>query len=74
LYSKLQEAGFICVFKPVLKNKDGSIKGNVDAELVLQTIHEINNFEQAVIVTGDGDFYCLIKYLKERIEYKKRTP
>ena len=26
---------------------------------------EFKNYEKAVIVTGDGDFYCLVKYLLE---------
>ena len=46
--------------------KDGTTKGNCDAELVLQAMHEIRNYDKAVIVTGDGDFYCLVKYLLER--------
>lgn len=66
LYTKLQEAGFICIWKPVLTYKDGTIKGNVDAELVLHTMIQLPNFDQAVIVTGDGDFYCLIQYLLEK--------
>lgn len=68
LYRYLQESGFICIFKPTLKYKDGTTKGNCDAELVLQAMIEYCNFEKAVIVTGDGDFYCLAKYL---IEQKK---
>lgn len=66
LYSYLQGSGFICVFKPTLKYKDGTTKGNCDAELVLQTMIEFPNFRRAIIVTGDGDFYCLIKYLIEK--------
>lgn len=66
LYTKLQEAGFICIWKPVLTYKDGTVKGNVDAELVLHTMIQLPNFDQAVIVTGDGDFYCLIQYLLEK--------
>ena len=34
LYKSLQDAGFICIFKPTLKYKDGTTKGNCDAELV----------------------------------------
>lgn len=63
LYTRLQDAGFICVFKPILTYKDGTVKGNVDAELVLHSMIELPNFEQAVIVTGDGDFYCLVQHL-----------
>ena len=63
LYSFLQEAGFICVFKPTLELKSGEVKGNVDAELVLHAMIEFNNFYKAIIVSGDGDFYCLVEYL-----------
>ncbi|MBI2436438.1 MAG: NYN domain-containing protein [Candidatus Magasanikbacteria bacterium] len=66
LYISLQEAGFICIFKPTLKYKDGKTKGNCDAELVLQTMIEFVKFDKAVIITGDGDFYCLVKYLIEQ--------
>ena len=65
LYIALQEAGFICIFKPTLTYKDGTTKGNCDAELVLQAMIEYSNFNKAVIVTGDGDFYCLVKHFVE---------
>ena len=70
LYKSLQDAGFICIFKPTLKYKDGTIKGNCDAELVLQAMIEYNNYGKAVIVTGDGDFYCLVKYFIEQKKLK----
>lgn len=63
LYISLQSAGFICIFKPTLEYKDGSTKGNCDAELVLHAMIEYPNYDKAVIVTGDGDFYCLVQYL-----------
>ena len=66
LYAYLQDAGFICIFKPTLKYKDGTTKGNCDAELVLQAMIEYPNYDKAVIITGDGDFYCLVKYLAEK--------
>ena len=65
LYASLKEAGFVCVFKPTLTYKDGTTKGNCDAELVLQAMIELPNYDKAVIVTGDGDFYCLVKLLLE---------
>ncbi len=70
LYKSLQDSGFICIFKPTLKYKDGSTKGNCDAELVLQTMIEYKNYDKAVIVTGDGDFYCLAKYLIDQNKNK----
>ena len=46
-------------------------KGNVDAELVLQAMHDYQNYNKAVIVSGDGDFYCLVKYLHEREKIRR---
>ena len=43
-----------------------AIKGNVDAELVLYAMKEIPNYEKAIIVSGDGDFFGLIEYLDEQ--------
>jgi len=63
LYTDLQSYGYILIFKPTLVLPDGSVKGNVDAELVLHTMIEYENFDKALIVTGDGDFYCLVDYL-----------
>jgi uncharacterized LabA/DUF88 family protein len=63
LYTNLQKDGFIVVLKPTLQLPDGTVKGNVDAELVLHTMIEYPNYDKALIVTGDGDFYCLVDYL-----------
>ncbi len=71
LYTSLQNAGFILIFKPVLEYKNGEIKGNCDAELVLQTMIEFSNYHKAVIVAGDGDYHCLVKYLLERNKLEK---
>ena len=65
LYSSLQAAGYILIFKPTLKKPDGKIKGNCDAELVLQSMIDYKKYDQAVVVSGDGDFACLVKYLNE---------
>ncbi len=64
LYTSLQKDGFILVFKPTLYLPNGTPKGNVDAELVLHTMIEYSNFDKALIVSGDGDFYCLADYLR----------
>lgn len=42
------------------------IKGNIDAELVLWAMKELKNYDKAIIVSGDGDFYCLVEYLHEQ--------
>jgi uncharacterized LabA/DUF88 family protein len=70
LYSKLRKFGYEIIFKPVLNHK-GKPKGNVDAELVLQTMIEYPNYDKAIVVSGDGDFYCLEKYLKKNHKLAK---
>jgi uncharacterized LabA/DUF88 family protein len=66
LYNSLQTAGYILIFKPILEIPDGRVKGNCDAELVLQAMIDINDYQKALIVSSDGDFYCLVNYLREK--------
>ena len=69
LYAFLQESGYILIFKPTLEHQQQDkvkIKGNVDAELVLHSMIQYKNYDKAVIVTGDGDFHCLVEYLEEK--------
>ncbi|MFC1790722.1 NYN domain-containing protein [Patescibacteria group bacterium] len=68
LYTALQESGYILIFKPTLEiKKEGKAvtKGNVDAELVLHAMIQYPKYNKAVIISGDGDFYCLVEYLEE---------
>src|SRR3990167_821580 len=38
LYDRLQEAGFFLKFKPTIPDENGKIKGNIDADMVLQAM------------------------------------
>jgi uncharacterized LabA/DUF88 family protein len=42
------------------------VKGNIDADLVLWAMKEIKHYDQAILVSGDGDFYSLLDYLNEQ--------
>jgi len=69
LYTFLQKAGYIIIFKPTLEYKKGRkkfTKGNVDAELVLHSMIEYSKYDKAIIASGDGDFRCLIEYLEKK--------
>jgi len=70
LYSSLQENGFRLIFKPVIYNKDRCPKGNVDADLVLRAMIDLDKYDKALIITSDGDFYCLVKYLYQQKKLK----
>jgi len=71
LYRSLQEFGYVLIFKPVMKDNNGKPKGNIDAELVLQAMIDWDKYDKAVIVSSDGDFYCLVNYLYERNKLAK---
>lgn len=71
LYSSLQKYGYVLIFKPTIPDGDGNIKGNIDANLVLQAMIDFAKYEKAVIVTSDGDFYCLIDHLIENKKLEK---
>ena len=63
LYTSLQKYGYLLIFKPTLILQSGKTKGNVDAELVLHSVIEMQNYDKAIIVSGDGDYHCLVDYL-----------
>ena len=64
LYSNLKHWGYQLVFKPAIRFGKVNIKGNVDAE-----------YDKAVIVSGDGDFFCLYEELeKDKKLYKIIAP
>ncbi len=66
LYSSLQKAGFILIFKEVLKYNDGKIKGNVDAELVLEAMIDFKNYKKAA-----ANHLEYMSNLRKKLEYKK---
>jgi len=64
MYQSFINFGYDLIFKDVIIGHAGQPKGNVDAELVLQSAAiDYQKYDKAVIVTGDGDFKCLIKFL-----------
>lgn len=73
LYQFLEQSGYILIYKPVVESKHSRVKtkGNVDAELVLHTMIEFSHYDKAIIVSGDGDFYCLAEYLDKKKKLAK---
>ncbi len=74
LYKQMDEAGYTVVLKPTidmlmtkeeLADEDHVTKGNVDTLLVMYLMKEMKNYDKAVIVSGDGDFFSVAEYLEE---------
>lgn len=68
LYTKIQEAGFILIFKEVICGQDDKAKGNCDVDLVIHAISQTyeKTMQNVVLVTSDGDFASLVRFLKNR--------
>jgi len=66
LYRSLRNKGYTVILKPTTILPNGTVKGNVDAELVLHSMIEYPNYSKAIIVSGDSDFYCLAEYLMQK--------
>ena len=65
LYTRLQEQGYTLVFKDVIYDNNGKAKGNCDADLVVSAMQDAyeNKFDNAVLVSSDGDYAPLVKFL-----------
>lgn len=65
LYTRLQEQGYTLVFKDVIYDGDGKAKGNCDADLVVAAMQDAyeNKFDNAVLVSSDGDYAPLVRFL-----------
>jgi len=69
LYEYLKQSGYHLIFKPTITHKikgKEETKGNVDAELVLHSMIQFPFYSGAIIISGDGDFHCLIEYLQQK--------
>ena len=63
LYRDLRKNNYsMCFRKPVI-DRNGSIKANVDSNLITHVLIKINSYDKAVIVSSDGDFRCLVEHL-----------
>jgi len=74
LYTKIQEAGFILVFREHNTSMVGKKKGNVDADIVfsvMKKMYQKENFNKIVLVSGDGDYKRMVDFLIEEKRFKK---
>ena len=68
-YQKLNNFGYKLFLKPVklYEQEDGTTKrkANCDVDMAFHLMKERDNFNKAVVLSGDGDFLPVLKYLKE---------
>jgi uncharacterized LabA/DUF88 family protein len=68
LYKQRQEEGYTLVFKEVIYDNNGKPKGNCDADIVVAAMKDAyeEKFNQSILVSSDGDYAPLVKFLLER--------
>lgn len=68
-YLKLEKFGYELYLKPVklYEQEDGTTrrKANCDVEMAFYLMKEKENFDRALVLSGDGDFLPVLKYLRE---------
>jgi uncharacterized LabA/DUF88 family protein len=62
----LRNMGYQIVDKPVIYRPDGSCKGNLDVELALNLVAFADQYDTAVLVSGDGDFTSAVKQVQQQ--------
>lgn len=71
LYTQLKKDGYKIIFKETV-TQQGKIKGNADAEMVLQCTRDYfeQDIKDVIIISGDGDFSCLVDFCVEKNIFK----
>lgn len=74
LYKQIQKAGFIVIFKEHTKLSKSNKKGNVDTDIVFEVMKNLldnQNLDKVILVSGDGDYKKLVRYLIYKNKFSK---
>ena len=74
LYEKIQQSGFILVFKQHNSAMAGKKKGNVDSDIIFQIMKKLykqETFNKILLVSGDGDYKMLVDFLIEENKFER---
>lgn len=68
-YRKLEKFGYTLILKPVktFEDAEGNLhrKANCDVDMAFYLMRDRNGFERTIILSGDGDFLPVLKYLRD---------
>ena len=62
-YEKLQKFGYLLKLVPVKRFSDGSKKADVDSRMTFELMKYFKEYDEAIVMSGDGDFYWVLEYL-----------
>jgi uncharacterized LabA/DUF88 family protein len=74
MYTDFQKAGYILIFKDHDQHSVSKKKGNVDVDLVFEMMRQFAEEapgKKFILVSGDGDYYKVVKYFIEQKRFIK---
>ncbi len=74
LYTNIQRAGFILVFREHSSVMIGTKKWNVDTDIVFNIMRRLylrQEFQKIVLVSGDGDYFKMVRFLIEEDRFER---
>jgi len=74
LYEEIQNSGYILSFREHNLAMSGKKKGNVDSDIifhVMKKMYKRENFNEIILISGDGDYKLLVDFLIEENRFKK---
>ena len=68
-YRKLAEFGYHLILKPVksYEDEDGGVrrKANCDVDMTYYMMQELDRYDRAIVLSGDGDFLPVLKHVQD---------
>ncbi|WP_165044614.1 MULTISPECIES: NYN domain-containing protein [unclassified Adlercreutzia] len=75
LYSSLQKAGYIVIWRLHGIKLKSNKKGNVDVDITFQMMRDLyergSEYDKVLLVSGDGDYYRVVEYFDEKDKLEK---
>src|SRR3989344_1856512 len=63
LHENLQKMEYEVKLVPTKRFADGKVKGDVDSRMTFEMMRVKEEYDSAVVFTGDGDFFWVLEYL-----------
>ena len=74
IYTNIENTGFVLMFgnksSSSLAEKDGDVDAHIVFEMMRHYIDAIDSFDTMVLVSGDGDFIRVVRYLILRNQFR----
>ena len=62
-YELLQRLGYEVRMVPMKRFLDGTKKADIDSRMTFEIMKYLNDYDELIVCTGDGDFFWVLEYL-----------